>query len=95
VLVGVDDVAPGLGEEAADRGDQPRLVRAGEQQAGGRGPVGDARMIPIQAAPRIEGWSRLEPLCGEKLDHRPQDCFRVAMSRVGFVPEIVRVDTRL
>ena len=33
VLVGVDDVEPGVGEEAADRGDQPRPVGAGEQQA--------------------------------------------------------------
>ena len=36
VLVGVDDVEAGIGEEAADRGDQPGAVRAGEQQAGGR-----------------------------------------------------------
>jgi hypothetical protein len=33
VLVGVDDVEPGVGEEAADGGDQSRPVRAGEQQA--------------------------------------------------------------
>jgi hypothetical protein len=33
VLVGVDDVEAGIGEEAADRGDQPRPVRAGQQQA--------------------------------------------------------------
>jgi hypothetical protein len=33
VLVGVDDVPAGLGEEAADRRDQARPVRAGEQQA--------------------------------------------------------------
>ena len=33
VLVDVDDVEPGVGEEAADRGDQPRPVRAGEEQA--------------------------------------------------------------
>ena len=32
VLVDVDDVEPGLGEEAADAGDQARLVGAGEQQ---------------------------------------------------------------
>jgi len=37
VLVGVDDVAPGIGKEAADRGDQTGLVGAGEQQARGRG----------------------------------------------------------
>ena len=33
VLVGVDDVEPGVGEEAADGRDQPRPVGAGEQQA--------------------------------------------------------------
>jgi len=32
VLVCVDDVEPGLGEEAADGGDQTRPVGAGEQQ---------------------------------------------------------------
>jgi hypothetical protein len=34
VLVGVDDVEPGVGEEAADPRDQARSVRAGEQQSG-------------------------------------------------------------
>ena len=33
VLIGVDDVEPGVGEEAADGGDQPGPVGAGEQQA--------------------------------------------------------------
>jgi hypothetical protein len=33
VLIGIDDVEPGLGEEAADRSDQSRLIRAGKQQA--------------------------------------------------------------
>jgi hypothetical protein len=33
VLVGVDDVAPGVGEKAADRGDQPGLVWAGKEQS--------------------------------------------------------------
>jgi hypothetical protein len=45
VLVGVDDVEAGVGEEAADRGDQPRPVRAGEQQAR-CGVLGDARIMP-------------------------------------------------
>jgi hypothetical protein len=45
VLVGVDDVAPGVGEEAADGGDQAGPVGAGEQQARGRGLVGDGRII--------------------------------------------------
>jgi len=42
VLIGVDDVATGVGEEAADRRDQPRLIGAGEQQARGGGLAGDA-----------------------------------------------------
>jgi hypothetical protein len=33
VLVGVDDVAAGGGEEAADRRDQPGAIGAGKQQA--------------------------------------------------------------
>jgi hypothetical protein len=45
VLVGVDDVEAGVGEEAADRGDQARPVRAGEQQAR-CGVLGDARIMP-------------------------------------------------
>jgi hypothetical protein len=36
VLVGVDDVAARIGEEAADRSDQAGLIRAGEEQAGCR-----------------------------------------------------------
>jgi hypothetical protein len=43
VLIGVEDVAPGVGEEAADGGDQARLVRAGEQQARGVELVDDGR----------------------------------------------------
>jgi hypothetical protein len=35
VLVGVDDVEAGFGEEAADRGDQAGPVGAGEQQSRG------------------------------------------------------------
>jgi hypothetical protein len=45
VLVGVDDVAAGLGEEAADGGDQPGLIGAGEQQSRGGGLAVDARII--------------------------------------------------
>jgi len=44
VLVGVDDVESGVGEEAADRGDQTRLVGAGEQQARCRR-LGDPNII--------------------------------------------------
>jgi hypothetical protein len=47
VLVGVDDVAAGLGEEAADRGDQPRPVGTGEEQARGGGLAADAGMIAV------------------------------------------------
>jgi heavy metal translocating P-type ATPase len=45
VLVGVDDVEAGLGQEAADGGDQPGPVRAGEQQAGGGRLTVDAGMM--------------------------------------------------
>jgi len=40
VLVRVDDVEPGVGEEAADGGDQPRPVWTGEEKAGS-GLLGD------------------------------------------------------
>jgi hypothetical protein len=45
VLIGIDDVAPGLGEEAADSGDQAGLIGAGKEQAGGGGLAGDRAMI--------------------------------------------------
>jgi len=45
VLVGVEDVALRLGEEAADRGDQTGPVGAGEEQARGRRLAVDARII--------------------------------------------------
>jgi len=47
MLVGVNDVAAGVGEKAADGGDQPRLIGAGEQQARGGGPGVDAWMIAL------------------------------------------------
>jgi len=50
VLIGVDDVATGVGEEAADGSDQTRLIGTGEEQAGGGGSVVDARMIAAAAA---------------------------------------------
>jgi hypothetical protein len=50
VLVGVDDVAAGIGEEAADGGDQAGPIGAGKQQARGGGSVVDARMIAAGAA---------------------------------------------
>jgi len=50
VLVGVDDVAAGIGEEAADRGNQPWLIWADEKQAGGGGLAGDAGMIAVRPA---------------------------------------------
>jgi hypothetical protein len=46
VLVGVDDVEAGVGEEPADRGDQPRAVRTGQQQAG-CGVLGDNPIIAV------------------------------------------------
>jgi hypothetical protein len=45
VLVGVDDVAPGIGEEAADGGDQAGPIGTGEQQTRGGGLAGDDGMI--------------------------------------------------
>jgi hypothetical protein len=45
VLVGVDNVATGVGEEAADGGDQAGPIGAGEQQTRGGGLVGDGRII--------------------------------------------------
>jgi hypothetical protein len=45
VLVGVDDVAAGVGEEAADRGDQPGLIGTGEEQARGGGLAADRKMF--------------------------------------------------
>jgi hypothetical protein len=45
VLIGVDDVATGIGEEAADGGDQTGLIGADEQQARGGDLAGDGGMI--------------------------------------------------
>jgi hypothetical protein len=45
MLVGVDDVAAGIGKEVADRGDQPGLIGAGEEQPRGGGLTGDREMI--------------------------------------------------
>jgi hypothetical protein len=45
VLVGVDDVATGVGKEAADGGDQAGPIGAGEQQARGGDLAGDGGMI--------------------------------------------------
>jgi hypothetical protein len=49
VLIDVDDVQPRVGEEAGNRGDQPRPIRAGEQQARGVGFGIDARIMPVSA----------------------------------------------
>jgi len=45
VLVGIDDVAAGVSQEAADSGNEPGLIGAGKQQARGWGLAVDARMI--------------------------------------------------
>jgi hypothetical protein len=50
VLVGVDDVAAGVGEEAADGSDQAGLIGAGKEQSGGGGLAVDARIIAGLAA---------------------------------------------
>ena len=58
MLVGVDDVEPGFGEEAADRGDQARAVGTGEEQAGAVGLAGDAGMMPVAAMSGTQHESR-------------------------------------
>jgi hypothetical protein len=45
VLVGIDDVATGVGEKAADGSDQTGPIGAGKQQARGGDLVGDGGMI--------------------------------------------------
>jgi hypothetical protein len=72
VLVGVDDVAAGVGEEAADRGDQPGLVRAGEEQARGGGLASDAGIIAVDAMIRRSAVALL-PAMRAKLRPRAQD----------------------
>jgi hypothetical protein len=52
VLVGVEDVEAGVGEEAADGGDQPRTVGAGEEQSRCRA-LGDPRIIAAGGNPWI------------------------------------------
>jgi hypothetical protein len=47
VLIDVDDVQPRFGEEAADRRDQPRPIRADKQQARGFGIRSDQVIMPI------------------------------------------------
>jgi hypothetical protein len=46
VLIDVDDVQAGFGEEAGDGRDQPRAVGAGEQQTGGLGGCSDQGIMP-------------------------------------------------
>jgi hypothetical protein len=65
VLSGVDDVETGVGEEAADPRDQPRLVGAGEQQPGGR-VRGDARIMT--ARPAAWGMSAAPSSCLSKCE---------------------------
>jgi hypothetical protein len=52
VLIGIDDVAARVGEEAADGGDQAGLVGTGEQQTRGGGLAVDAGMITAGAMSR-------------------------------------------
>jgi len=65
VLVDVDDVQPGAGEEAGDGRDQPRPIWAGEQQAGGVGVWSDQGIMPI--------WRRMR-LIEPKRRKRPISC---------------------
>jgi hypothetical protein len=65
VLVGVDDVEAGLGEEAADGGDQAGSVGTGEQQArGGVLAVDGGMMAPV---PFVRQAGRLTA-CGSPPD---------------------------
>jgi hypothetical protein len=52
VLIDLDDVQPRFGEEAADRRDQPRPIRAGEQQTSGFGGRSDQGIMPIPRSVR-------------------------------------------
>jgi hypothetical protein len=45
VLIGIDDVATGVGKEAADGGDQTGPIGAGKQQARSGDLAGDGGMI--------------------------------------------------
>ena len=67
VLVGVDDVEPGLGEEAADGGDQPRPVGAGEEQPRCRMDVFDRPIIPKKRRnslqDKVQVWFRSLESC--------------------------------
>jgi hypothetical protein len=67
VLVGVDDVETGVGEEAADRGDQPRPVRAGEEQTGCR-LVGDPSMMAVRRPSSAERRLRKIEFSGQVAD---------------------------
>jgi hypothetical protein len=82
VLIGVEDVAAGLGEEAADGGDQPGLIGAGEKQARGGRLAGDAGMIPVEATDRSDRWVARTIACIPKV-------------LPPFVPELVLMRTRM
>jgi hypothetical protein len=56
MLIGVDDVETGVGEEAADGRDQPRAIGAGEQESGCV-LLGDPRIMPVNGP-----WTREFPL---------------------------------
>jgi hypothetical protein len=49
VLIGVDDIAAGVGQEGADPGDQPRSIGAGEEQPRCR-KLGDTRIMAGKGA---------------------------------------------
>jgi hypothetical protein len=61
MLVRVDDVAPGVGEEAADCRDQARSVGAGEEEARGRRSGVDAGIIAQDRVQQPTRMSRLVP----------------------------------
>jgi len=63
VLIGVEDVAPGIGKEAADGGDQPGSVGAGEEQSRGEGWAVDGGIIALEAQDRVQLFNSEFAIC--------------------------------
>ena len=83
VLVGVDDVEAGLGEEAADRGDQPRPVGAGKQQARCRR-LGDRPIIPASRELHQIPSCWAENLTAVRMGREPARCRFILIHGKGF-----------
>ena len=69
VLIDVDDVQPGVGEEPRDRGDQPRPIRAGEQQSRGFG---------LRSDQGIMSYFGLSTRCRAKIRNEQVSCVTAA-----------------